>query len=275
MDSNNLVDITRNYYDSHEADNFYFHIWGGEDIHVGLYESEQTPIREASRQTVARMAEHLPLEQDLQVLDIGAGYGGSARYLATEYDCPVCCLNLSETENRRNREKNLEQGLAGRIEVHTGNFESLPFANSSYDVVWCQDAILHSGRKDRVFAEVDRVLRHGGHFIFTDPMQADDCPEGVLQPVLDRIHLEEMGSVKKYRSFAADLGWKELYIEEMPHQLVNHYSSVLHAVVRQYDEIVRHCSQSYIDRMRRGLQHWIEAGEQGYLNWGILHFQKP
>ncbi|MGJ3262351.1 MAG: class I SAM-dependent methyltransferase, partial [Salinarimonas sp.] len=33
--------ITEDYYDSPEADNFYFNIWGGEDIHVGMY--EETP----------------------------------------------------------------------------------------------------------------------------------------------------------------------------------------------------------------------------------------
>ena len=31
------VDIARDYYNSDDADHFYFHVWGGEDIHVGLY----------------------------------------------------------------------------------------------------------------------------------------------------------------------------------------------------------------------------------------------
>ena len=31
-----LSDITEKYYDSDDADRFYYHIWGGEDIHIGL-----------------------------------------------------------------------------------------------------------------------------------------------------------------------------------------------------------------------------------------------
>ena len=31
------VAITRDYYNSKDADNFYSSIWGGEDIHIGLY----------------------------------------------------------------------------------------------------------------------------------------------------------------------------------------------------------------------------------------------
>src|SRR5690606_16853278 len=73
------VDITEAYYDSDEADRFYFHIWGGEDIHVGIYEPGDT-IREASKRTVARMIEQVgEITKDMRVLDLGAGYGGSAR----------------------------------------------------------------------------------------------------------------------------------------------------------------------------------------------------
>lgn len=32
------------YYDSPDADSFYFTIWGGEDIHIGMYESDDEPI---------------------------------------------------------------------------------------------------------------------------------------------------------------------------------------------------------------------------------------
>ncbi|MDH5777270.1 MAG: SAM-dependent methyltransferase, partial [Gammaproteobacteria bacterium] len=33
------VATARDYYNSEDADNFYNIIWGGEDIHIGLYES--------------------------------------------------------------------------------------------------------------------------------------------------------------------------------------------------------------------------------------------
>ena len=50
------VDTARDYYDSEDADNFYATIWGGEDIHIGLYE-ETKNIKEAGRRIVERMAE--------------------------------------------------------------------------------------------------------------------------------------------------------------------------------------------------------------------------
>lgn len=275
MDEKKLVQITRDYYNSNNADHFYFSIWGGEDIHVGLYEPLSISIKEASRKTVEQMADQLgAIDDKTKLLDIGSGYGGSARFLAKKYGCRVTCLNLSEKENERNLQLNKEQELSELIEVRPGNFEELPFEDGAFDIVWCQDAILHSGAKEKVFQEVHRVLKPGGQFIFTDPMQSDDCPEGVLQSVLERIHLKEMGSVKRYKRFAKDLGMSEVSITEMPNHLVNHYQKVLQQLELNYDELKKTCDLAYLDNMAKGLKRWVKAGQSGFLNWGILHFRR-
>lgn len=270
-----VVNTARDYYNSEDADNFYFHIWGGEDIHIGLYRDDLESIAAASRRTVEHMAEKIEgLGADTRVLDLGSGYGGAARYLAATYGCRVTALNLSETENERNREMNRQAGLDSHIEVVDGNFEEVPAEDASYDVVWSQDAILHSPRRDRVISEVARVLKPGGQLVFTDPMQADDCPEGVLQPVLDRIHLASLGSFGFYRDAARRNGLAEVKIEDLTHQLVMHYSRVRSELMSQREALAGKVSDAYIDRMLAGLQHWVDAGKAGYLAWGIMHFRK-
>jgi len=271
-----LVEITQEYYDSKNADEFYHTVWGGEDIHVGIYEDENTPILEASNRTVKKMKEMAGnINASTDVIDIGAGYGGAARYLAANFGCRVHCLNLSKVENARNEEKNEYQRLDHLIEVVTGNFEEIPLEDEKFDLVWSEDAILHSPNKDKVFQEAYRLAKKGGTFLFTDPMQSDDCPDGVLQPILDRIHLEQLGSVKMYRELAEKVGFKEVKIIEMPEQLVNHYSSVFNRLQEVEDQLLKNgCDKEYIDNMKKGLQHWIEGGKKGYLNWGIIQFEK-
>jgi len=274
MPKKDLVQITKDYYNSEEADEFYYRIWGGEDIHIGIYQEPGQPIKAASRNTVREMANSLPaLDGNTEVLDIGAGYGGSARLLAREYGCRVHCLNLSEKENERNEQKTSAAGLEHLVSVTTGNFEQIPFDDNAFDLVWSQDALLHSNKKELVFREVVRVLKPGGRFIFTDPMQSDDCPARVLQPVLDRIHLEEMGSVRRYRELAGELGLEEVMVREIPEQLEKHYSRVLTTLKEQYEVLVKKLNAAYLERMMTGLKHWVEAGEKGYLNWGIMQFQ--
>ena len=263
----------RRYYNSTDADTFYFKVWGGEDIHIGLYKDDREAIFDASRRTVATMAGQIDLAKGQRVLDIGAGYGGSARYLARHYEVKVDALNLSEVENARNREMNREQELEDLIDVTDGDFEHLPYEANAFDVVWSQDAILHSGNRRRVFEEVRRVLQPGGTFIFTDPMQRENADRRALQPVYDRIHLDSLGSVESYNQFASDLGLEKLGFEDHSDQLPRHYQRVHHVLVERFGELKEFISADYMERMQSGLQHWIRAGNEGLLRWGILRYR--
>jgi sarcosine/dimethylglycine N-methyltransferase len=270
------VRTAQDYYNSDDADNFYFHIWGGQDIHIGTYDHAGEDIATASGRTVRNMAAQLRgIDGNTRVIDIGAGYGGAARWLAKTYVCHVSCLNLSEAQNARNRMLTDAVGLTDLIDVIDGSFEDIPLPDEQFDLAWSQDAILHSGRRARVLAEVDRVLKPGGEFVFTDPMQADDYPEGVLQPVLDRIHLQTLGSFAYYRDQARQLGWEEVSITDLTPQLVTHYTRVREELQQRRGDLESKVSHDYINRMIDGLAHWIDAGARGYLAWGILHFRKP
>lgn len=269
------VKTAQQYYNSTDADNFYFNIWGGEDIHVGLYQSEDESIFDASRRTVERMASFAKnINSDTKVLDIGAGYGGAARYIAKTYGCKVVALNLSEVENDRDRRMNKEQGLDHLIEVVDASFEDIPYDDDSFDLVWCQDAILHSDNRDKIVKEVARVLKKGGDFIFTDPMMADDCPEDVLQPIFDRLHLESLASPGFYRKACEKHGLKEENFEDHTQQLPLHYYRVLKETEKRESELEKKVSREYIDNMKKGLKHWVDGGNNGYLAWGIFHFSK-
>ena len=272
------VETAREYYNSEDADNFYFHVWGGEDIHVGLYQSDDQPIRDASRLTVERMADKLAgLSRDHKVLDVGGGYGGSMRYLSQKFGCRTTVLNLSEVENERDRQMNKEQGLDPLVSVDDGDFENLPYDDASFDFVWSQDAILHSGNRERVLQEVARVLKPGGLFVMTDPMQDDHAPTDQLQPIYDRIHLESLGSPGFYEKAGKKAGLEFVEFEDHSHQLTNHYSRVRAELEKNEDDLKAQgiVSDDYIQRMKKGLGHWIEGGKAGHLRWGIFTMKKP
>jgi cyclopropane fatty-acyl-phospholipid synthase-like methyltransferase len=268
------VERAEAYYDSSEADAFYQTIWGGQDIHIGIYRDDSEPIADASRRTVETMATRLVgVDASSRILDLGAGYGGSARYLADRFGCQATCLNLSETQNALNRTLTAEAGLTDRVSVVYGDFENIPDPDDSFDIVWSQDAILHSGNRTRVLDEVRRVLVGNGQFIFTDPMQSDTCPEGVLQPILDRIQLSTLGSFGFYRAELSARGFEESDTEDLTNQLRMHYWRVGQALKDRYDEAVTLSGQTYVDNMIKGLQHWVDGADHGYLAWGIMDYR--
>jgi sarcosine/dimethylglycine N-methyltransferase len=264
----------QSYYNSSDADTFYYTIWGGEDIHIGLYENSDEDIGTASRRTVAQMAEYADLSADSVVLDIGSGYGGAARYLADRYGCRVVALNLSEVENKRAREQNRKAGLEDKIEVVDGSFEDIPFEDNSFDLIWSQDAMLHSGRREQVLNEAARVLKPGGRMVFTDPMRADDCDAEELGPILARLNLSDLACPSFYRETLGRLGFEELGFDENTRQLATHYQRVHDETVARDAELSKVVGRDYIERMKTGLRHWVEGGKKGRLAWGIFRFRK-
>jgi len=102
----------------------------------------------------------------------------------------------------------------------------------------------------------------------------DDCPKKVLQPILDRIHLETLGSPQFYRATARRFGLEEIDFEDHTPQLTEHYARVLKETERREDSLSACVSKPYIENMRKGLGHWIDGGRNGHLVWGILHFIK-
>jgi sarcosine/dimethylglycine N-methyltransferase len=215
------------------------------------------------------------LSNNARVLDIGAGYGGAARVVAKKFGAHIVCLNLSAVENARNAKLNEEQGLSGQISIRHGTFENIPEPSQSFEVVWSQDAILHSGNRVRVLEEAARVLKRGGEFIFTDPMQADELSDlSVLQPIYDRIHLQNLGSFAFYRREVTRLGFEEVHIEDLSQHLVTHYKLVARELRERRATLDGKVSDVYVDRMLKGLDNWVEGGKNGYLTWGIMHFTK-
>ena len=135
----------------------------------------------------------------------------------------------------------------------------------------CDPACPRTGKK--VLDEVARVLKPGGLFAFTDPMQADGLDDArLLQPIYDRIHLPDLASVAFYRAKLRERDFEEVEVEELPHDLGRHYARVREVMLERQDEAG--LTDAFVDRMRIGLGHWVEGAASGHLNWAIMVFRK-
>ena len=267
--------VAASYYDSSDADRFYAEIWGGEDIHIGLYQSADQAIASASERTVQALIELAgPPPVEGCVVDLGSGYGGASRQIAKQWQVNVHAVNISAVENIRHRDLNKAAGLSSQIKVHDASFEAVPLSDGIADVVWSQDAILHSGNRLQVMQEVSRLLKPGGVFVLTDPMACDGIEPDALQPILDRIHLSDLASPERYRLWAEASGMNRQVWQDRTEMLVRHYTRVREELQRRHQELTSVISPDYLSRMDAGLGHWIDGGTQGRLCWGLMRFVK-
>lgn len=268
--------IAQSYYDSLETDRIYTMIWGGEHIHFGIYLEPDDSIREAQERIVKMMATMLQqIGQNSQVIDLGAGYGGTARYLAKNYGCFVSCLNLGERQNQRNLAMNQVQNLSDRIEVKQGSFENIPYDDRSFDIVWSQDAMIHSGNRPQVLKEIRRVLKPGGELIFTDTLRNHDCSPEKLKPAFDRLQIKDAGSFRSYQSDLQELGFKKIQVTDLSQHVSTHYIRFRDEVLKRYDEILEQISKEAIDKIIKSIEPWIYFYQKGDMQWGVFYYHLP
>ncbi|MFV9632065.1 phthiotriol/phenolphthiotriol dimycocerosates methyltransferase [Mycobacterium neumannii] len=99
------------------------------------------------------------------VLEVGCGHGGGASYLA-RYLHPASYTGLDLNAagiaycRRRHDVPNLD--------FMEGDAQDLPFADESFDAVINVESSVHYPRFSRFLDEVARVLRPGGHLLYTD-----------------------------------------------------------------------------------------------------------
>ncbi|ARF53178.1 SAM-dependent methyltransferase [Streptomyces gilvosporeus] len=269
-------EATRRYYDSSDVDAFYNAVWGGEDIHTGIYAHTDEPIADASRRTVERVADRLAdcLGPGHTVLDLGAGYGGTARYLAGRFGCRVVALNLSAAQNERHRKTNVAHGLDSAIEVVTGSFHDIPYPDGHFHAVCSLEAFCHSADRAKVLGEAGRVLKPGGALAFTDLMAAEDTPAEVLYRAVARLGVEALATPSFYVGRLTELALADIDFDDHSNQLFNHYTRLTDETGKREPELREVISHDYLDHLLENLPLWVDAAGREQLRWGIIHARR-
>ncbi|MDI3421644.1 class I SAM-dependent methyltransferase [Streptomyces luteolus] len=268
---------TRRYYDNADVDAFYDSVWGGEDIHIGIYADRNEDIATASGRTISHTADKAAdlLGPHSNVVDLGSGYGGSARALATRFGCRVAALDLSEHHNRRHRSANIQRGLDTLIDVTTGTLDELPYPAHHFDVAWSLEVLCHAPDRTRALSEAMRVLRPGGALLFSDIMAAENAPADALQPALRRLGIPALATPSFYREQLSALGFTRTEFEDRSEDVTTHYARLEEEVRRRAAELRDIISPAYLQGLLTNLPLWKDLTHQGLVRWGLFHARKP
>ena len=126
----------------------------------------------------AGLLDTLNLRGDERLLDMGCGRGAvllmAAQHLTTGRAVGLDLwrgVDQSGNSPEATRRNAAAEGVADRVDLHTGDMTALPFEDDSFDVVVSSLAIHNiSGRagRDKAIDEAVRVLRPGGRLMIAD-----------------------------------------------------------------------------------------------------------
>jgi len=151
-----------------------------------------------------------------KVLDLGSG-GGFDCFLAAKQagkDGHVVGVDMTPEMIAKAR-KNAEDGGYDNVEFRLGEIEHLPAADDYFDVIISNCVINLSPQKDKVFAEMNRVLRPGGRFSISDIVLDKKLPESVQESVAAYSGCIAGAMLKEdYLEVLREAGFRDIKIEK-------------------------------------------------------------
>ena len=176
------------------------------------------------RNATVRLAQLAQINGSERVLDLGCGIGGPSRYLASKFGCQVTGLDLTAEFIALVAMLAQRTRLADKVTYRQGDALDLPFADASFDLVWSQNAAMNIADRDRLYAEMRRVLAPagrlalqeiaagpGGEPLYPTPWASDKSISFLSTPEATRAALERIG----FRAVA----WQDTTEEALQQQM--------------------------------------------------------
>jgi len=189
----------------------------GKDPHrlepADLYEWDQDHYGGlAAVETLARRA---AIRRDSAVLDVCAGLGGPARFLADRFGARVTGLDLTWARCAGARRLSAAVGLASRVGTVNGDAQRMPFRSSSFTAVVSQEGLLHVPDKAQTLRECARVLVPGGRIAFTDWIATPRLGNDERRRLGEWMAAASLQSADVYRSQLGGAGFVGVEVEDL------------------------------------------------------------
>jgi demethylmenaquinone methyltransferase / 2-methoxy-6-polyprenyl-1,4-benzoquinol methylase len=108
------------------------------------------------------MVDHVVAAHPGVVLDVATGTAGVAIMLAEKTSASITGIDLSDQMLAQGKRALADHGLTGRITLHRGRAEDLPFADASFDALTFTYLLRYVEDPAATVAELARVVRPGG-----------------------------------------------------------------------------------------------------------------
>ncbi|TWD54045.1 tocopherol O-methyltransferase [Arthrobacter sp. AG367] len=200
--SQNAVAVADHY---DELDPIYRRIWG-EHVHHGLWVTGHETPGEAVEALVETVGDRLRLMPGQACIDIGCGYGSTARRLAVTRGVRVTGFTLSAEQARYAAAHPVPD-----VDIQVRDWLANGLADASADAAWAIESSEHMVDKPRFFAEAHRVLSPGGRFVICAWLAETGASwwkvRHLLEPICREGRLPSMGTREEYEAMARAAGF--------------------------------------------------------------------
>jgi ubiquinone/menaquinone biosynthesis C-methylase UbiE len=164
---------------------------------------------------IEALARRAALRPGMGVLDVCAGLGGPARFLAHRFGVRVTGVDLTHSRCAAGRRLTALVGLRPLVRLVRADAQRLPFRAGAFDAAVSQEGLLHVPDKAAVLAECARVLRPGARLAFSDWIARPRLAENERRRLFDWMAAVSVQSIEGYRGLLARAGFTGVEAEDL------------------------------------------------------------
>jgi ubiquinone/menaquinone biosynthesis C-methylase UbiE len=159
------VDLYNSSYGNYESDVY-------RRVRLDTYGHDLGQTSWVTKEESARIPHHhLKLHRGSHVLEIGSGSGRYAMHLAETIGCRVIGVDVNKSGVELGNGLAGARGLADRLSFQYCDVANgIPFPDETFHAAFANDVLCHIPERPVLLAEIWRVLKPGGLFLFSDAL---------------------------------------------------------------------------------------------------------
>ena len=213
-----------------------------------------------------------------RILDIGCGIGGVDVLLVSAFGAAhVTGIDVEAPLVAKAEQTAQRAGVEERITVQLVTPGDLPFEDSSFDVVFSKDSMIHIPDKARIYAEIKRVLKPSGRLACSDWFGSGqpDSPEFLAW--LDIVGLTfALGTLDTAAELLAELGFVDIETNDRNAW----YAAYMHEELatlggKNFSRLAAQQGREFAEQRLRSSTLKKQAVDQGLLRPGHIRAVRP
>ena len=228
-------------------------LWAWDQDHYGGLQAVETLARRAA------------LTPGMTVLDICAGLGGPARFLARRFGVRVTGVDLTHSRCAAGARLSALVRLGPVVRLLRADAQVLPFRARAFDAAISQEGLLHVPDKAAVLAECARVLRPGARLAFSDWVARPRLEATARRRLETWMAAVPLQSIADYRELLARAGFRAVEAEDLSAEWIG----ILRERLRMYrglrEQTVARFGQARYDEYNQLYAFFVGLVEAGKL----------